>query len=43
MGVNVPALDEPDGADLIPVNQSFRDDAVSWMNQVPDTHHSTAN
>ncbi|WP_405735092.1 GFA family protein [Streptomyces sp. NBC_01537] len=42
MGVNIPALDEPDGADLIPVNQSFRGDAVSWLDQVPDTQHSTA-
>jgi hypothetical protein len=41
MGVNIPALDQPDTAGLVPVNQSFRGDAVSWLEQVPDTQHST--
>lgn len=36
MGVNIPALDEPDGDEFVPVNQSFRGDAVSWLPQVPD-------
>ncbi|MFE2426975.1 GFA family protein [Streptomyces sp. NPDC059373] len=33
------ALD--DSADLVPVNQSFRDDAVSWLPQISNTQHST--
>lgn len=33
------ALDDPN--DLVPVNQSFRGAAVSWLPQVPDTQRST--
>lgn len=39
IAITLSALDSAD--DLIPVNQSFRDDAVSWLPQVPDTRHST--
>ncbi|MGK4906500.1 GFA family protein [Streptomyces albus] len=41
IGINVTTLDDPSGADLIPVNQSFRETAVHWLPQVPDTQHST--
>ncbi|MGW2689791.1 GFA family protein [Streptomyces sp. NPDC001414] len=37
LGIVVTALDDTSGADLVPVNQSFRDDAVAWLDQVPDT------
>ncbi|MFD4763219.1 GFA family protein [Streptomyces sp. NPDC058439] len=37
LGIVVTALDDTSGADLVPVNQSFRDNAVDWMPQVPDT------
>ncbi|MFC8238524.1 hypothetical protein [Streptomyces sp. NPDC057284] len=33
------ALDDP--IDLIPVNLSFRDDAVSWLPQILNTEHGT--
>ncbi|MGW1976622.1 GFA family protein [Streptomyces sp. NPDC001889] len=42
MGVNLPALDHPDGPGLVPVNQSFRDTAVTWLPQVPDTQQHTS-
>ncbi|MFE3653335.1 GFA family protein [Streptomyces sp. NPDC059152] len=32
-------LDDP--SNLIPVNQSFRGDAVSWLPQIPNTQHTT--
>ncbi|SEP53736.1 GFA family protein [Amycolatopsis saalfeldensis] len=38
IAITLSALDSAD--DLTPVNQSFRDDAVSWLPQVPDTRHS---
>ncbi|MFF4450149.1 GFA family protein [Streptomyces sp. NPDC001502] len=41
MGVNIPALDEPDGEGLTPVNQSCRGEAVPWLGQVADTQHNT--
>ncbi|MDF4249572.1 MULTISPECIES: GFA family protein [unclassified Streptomyces] len=41
IGINVTALDDTSGADLVPVNQSFRDSAVHWLPSVPDTQHST--
>jgi hypothetical protein len=41
IGINVTALDERDDPRLMPVNQSFRGDAVSWLPQVPDTQRST--
>ncbi|MEU1494839.1 hypothetical protein ABZ456_31910 [Streptomyces sp. NPDC005776] len=40
MGINVPALDDTSGADLTPVNASFRENAVPWMPPVSDTQHS---
>jgi hypothetical protein len=39
IAITLSALDSAD--DLIPVNQSFREDAVAWLPQVPDTRHST--
>lgn len=41
IGINLSALDDQDGDDLVPVNQSFRGDAVAWLPQVPYTQHST--
>jgi hypothetical protein len=41
IGINVSALDHQDDPALVPVNQSFRGDAVSWLPQVTDTQHST--
>jgi hypothetical protein len=40
LGIVVTALDDTSGDDLVPVNQSFRDNAVHWLPQVPDTHTS---
>lgn len=40
IGINLSALDKQDDARLVPVNQSFRGDAVSWLPQVPNTQHS---
>ncbi|OLO25949.1 glutathione-dependent formaldehyde-activating protein [Streptomyces sp. MNU77] len=37
LGIVVTALDDTTGDDLVPVNQSFRGDAVHWLDQVPDT------
>ncbi|WP_369228497.1 GFA family protein (plasmid) [Streptomyces sp. R39] len=37
IGINVPALDDTTGADLVPVAQSFKDNAVPWLNTVPNT------
>ncbi|MEU9472166.1 aldehyde-activating protein [Streptomyces avermitilis] len=37
LGIVVTALDDTSGADLVPVNQSFRDSNVRWLPQVPDT------
>ena len=39
IGITLSALDSAEGLD--PVNQSFRQDAVSWLPQVPDRQHST--
>ncbi|MEV0577984.1 aldehyde-activating protein [Streptomyces sp. NPDC050392] len=36
IGINVPALDDTSGADLVPVNASFRENAVGWMPPVAD-------
>lgn len=36
LGIVVTALDDVSGADLVPVNQSFRDEAVRWLPQVPE-------
>ncbi|WP_433214510.1 GFA family protein [Microtetraspora malaysiensis] len=40
LGIVVTALDDTSGLDLVPVNQSFRDNAVHWLPQVPDTQNS---
>ncbi|MFF4779020.1 GFA family protein [Microtetraspora fusca] len=40
LGIVVTALDDTSGLDLVPVNQSFRDNAVHWLPQVPDTQDS---
>lgn len=40
LGIVVTALDDTSGPDLVPVNQSFRDNAVHWLPQVPDTQNS---
>ncbi|WND40731.1 GFA family protein (plasmid) [Streptomyces sp. BB1-1-1] len=37
IGIVVTALDDTSGDDLVPINQSFRDNAVHWLPQVPDT------
>ncbi|MGI5490914.1 GFA family protein [Microtetraspora malaysiensis] len=42
LGIVVTALDDTSGLDLVPVNQSFRDNAVHWLPQVPDTQNSPA-
>jgi hypothetical protein len=42
IGINLTALDHQDDPRLVPINQSFRGDAVPWLAQVPDTQHSTA-
>jgi hypothetical protein len=42
IGINLSALDDQDDPRLVPINQSFRGDAVAWLAQVPDTQHSTA-
>ncbi|MFG1648451.1 GFA family protein [Micromonospora sp. NPDC049275] len=41
IGITISALDNQDDPRLVPVNQSFRDDAVDWLPQVPDTQPST--
>lgn len=41
IGITISALDHPSDPRLIPVNQSCRDTAVSWLPQVPDTQHSS--
>ncbi|WP_260639876.1 GFA family protein [Streptomyces angustmyceticus] len=38
IAITLPALDDASG--LAPVDQSFRDDAVAWLPQVPDTRRS---
>ncbi|MEU1151533.1 GFA family protein [Streptomyces sp. NPDC005918] len=37
LGIVVTALNDTSGPDLVPVNQSFRDNSVHWLPQVPDT------
>ncbi|AOP49064.1 GFA family protein [Streptomyces lydicus] len=39
IAITFSALDDASG--LVPVNQSFRKDAVTWLAQVPDTRHSS--
>jgi hypothetical protein len=40
IGINVTALDDTSSPDLVPVNQSFRGNAVHWLPQVADTQNS---
>lgn len=40
IGIVVTALNDTTGPDLVPVNQSFRQSAVAWLDQVPDTQHT---
>ncbi|WP_055535904.1 GFA family protein [Streptomyces graminilatus] len=40
IAINLSALD--DASDLVPVNQSFRETAVPWLAQVPDTRCAAA-
>ncbi|MEU0117033.1 hypothetical protein ABZ137_25865 [Streptomyces bobili] len=42
IGINVTALDDTSGPDLVPIHASFRDNAVHWLPPVPETEHSTA-
>ena len=42
IGINLSALDNQDDPRLVPVNQSFRGDAVPWLPQVPDSQRSTS-
>ncbi|MEU5832434.1 GFA family protein [Streptomyces diacarni] len=40
IGVSLSALDDASG--LVPVNQSFRGDAVCWLPQVPDSRQAAS-
>ncbi|MEU9290055.1 aldehyde-activating protein [Streptomyces sp. NPDC048275] len=42
IGINVTALDDTTGKDLVPSHTSFRDNAVHWLPPVPETEHSAA-
>ncbi|MFE3122043.1 MULTISPECIES: GFA family protein [Streptomyces] len=42
IGINVTALDDTSGPDLVPIHASFRDNAVRWLPLVPGTEHDTA-
>lgn len=42
IGINTTALDDSNDPALVPINQSFRGNAVPWLNQVPDTQHQHA-
>ncbi|SCF23943.1 Uncharacterized conserved protein [Micromonospora haikouensis] len=42
IGINLTAFDDQDDPLLVPVNQSFRGDAVTWLPQVPDTQQSNS-
>lgn len=42
IGINVTALDDTSGPDLVPIHASFRDNAVDWLPPVPESRHSTA-
>ncbi|MCX5418077.1 GFA family protein [Streptomyces sp. NBC_00059] len=42
IGINVTALDDTSGPDLVPIHASFRDNVVHWLRPVPETEHSTA-
>ncbi|MGO4428858.1 GFA family protein [Streptomyces sp. MCAF7] len=42
IGINVTALDDTSGPDLVPIHTSFRDNTVHWLPPVPEIEHSTA-
>ncbi|MGP3637443.1 hypothetical protein ACTU45_29555 [Streptomyces sp. 24-1644] len=42
IGINVTALDDTCGPNLVPIHVSFRDNAVHWLPPAPETEHSTA-
>jgi len=42
IGINVTALDDTSGADLVPIHASFKDNAVRWLPSVPATEQSAA-
>ncbi|MFF7097742.1 hypothetical protein ACFY9A_35960 [Streptomyces rubradiris] len=39
IGINVTALDDTSGPDLVPIHASFRDNAVHWLPSVPEIEH----
>jgi hypothetical protein len=42
IGINVTALDDTSGTDLVPIHASFHDNAVRWLPAVPETEHNAA-
>jgi hypothetical protein len=42
IGINVTALDDTSGADLVPIHASFKDNAVRWLPSVTATEQSAA-
>lgn len=42
IGINVTALDDTSGADLVPIHASFRGNAVHWLPAQPAAEHSAA-
>ncbi|MGW3690243.1 aldehyde-activating protein [Streptomyces sp. NPDC005125] len=40
LAINVTALDDTSGSDLVPVNPVLRANAVHWLHPVPDTQGS---
>ncbi|MFE9454397.1 hypothetical protein [Streptomyces sp. NPDC006739] len=42
IGINVTALDDTSGTDLVPVHASFRDNAVHWLPPVPEIERRAA-
>lgn len=42
IGINVTALDDTSGTDLVPIHASFRDNALHWLPPLPDTERSAA-
>ncbi|WP_078861426.1 GFA family protein [Streptomyces sp. NRRL F-5650] len=41
VGINVTALDDTSGKDLVPIHASFCDNAVHWLTPVLETEHNT--
>lgn len=42
IGINVTALDDTSGEDLVPIHASFHDNAVRWLPSVAKTEPTTA-